>query len=132
MTAVDTNIIIRFLVRDDEAQAEAVRQYLKRAENAGNTVFIPLLVLLETLWVLESAYDKTRTEILGAIRDMRLMPVFEFEADEVIEHLLADGEKYKADLSDILIAHSARASGCEKGITFDKAAARIPFFNSLT
>jgi predicted nucleic-acid-binding protein len=48
-----------------------------------------------------------------------------------VERLLADGAECSADLSDILIAQSARALGCESGITFDKGAAKLPFFNLL-
>jgi predicted nucleic-acid-binding protein len=131
MIAVDTNLIVRFLVRDDEKQAEAVRRRLKQAEERRERLMIPLLVLLETIWVLESAYDRTRSEILDAIRDMRQMPVFMFESDDVVERLLADGDKYKADLADILISQSAQAAGCESGLTFDKDAAKCPFFNLL-
>ena len=131
MIAVDTNVIVRFLVRDDDKQAETARRRLKRAEKSRERLLIPLLVVLETIWVLESAYDKARSEILDSIRDMRQMPVFEFEADEVVERLLADGAQHKADLADILIAHSAKAAGSDKGITFDKGAAKLPFFDLL-
>ena len=131
MIAVDTNIIVRFLVRDDEKQAEAVRGRLKQAEKNRERFLVPLLVILETIWVLESAYDKSRSEILDSIRDMRQMPVFDFEADAAVESLLRDGEKYKTELADILIAHSAQAAGCERGITFDKGAAKLPFFSLL-
>lgn len=131
MIAVDTNVIVRFLVRDDEKQAAAARKRLKRAEEDRERLFVPMLVVLETIWVLESAYNKSKSEILDSIRDMRQMPVFEFEADGVVERLLNDGTKYKADLADILIAHSAYASACDAGITFDKGAAKLPFFNLL-
>ncbi len=90
-----------------------------------------MLVALETIWVLQSAYDKTRAEILDAIQAMRQMAVFEFEADDVIEGLLTDGPKHQTDLSDILIARAASASGCDAGITFDKKASRLSFFNLL-
>jgi len=46
MIAVDTNIIVRFLVRDDEKQAEAVRKRLKQAEAQREHFKIPLLVVL--------------------------------------------------------------------------------------
>ncbi len=131
MTALDTNVIVRFLVRDDEKQAEAARKRLKQAETRRERLKIPLLVVLETIWVLESAYDKTRAEILDSIRDMRQMPVFDFEADSAIEGLLKDGPKYRADLADIMIAHAAEAIGCDAGITFDKGAAKLPFFGLL-
>lgn len=131
MIAVDTNVIVRFLVRDDESQAELVRNRLKQAESRRERLKIPLLVLLETIWVLESAYNKTRHEILDAIRAMRQMPIFDFEKDGVVEGLLNDGPAYKADLADIIIAHSAAATGCTAGITFDKGAAKLPFFDQL-
>jgi predicted nucleic-acid-binding protein len=131
MIAVDTNILVRFLVRDDEKQAATARMYIKEAEVRRERLKIPLLVVLETIWVLESAYDKSRSEILDAIRDMRQMPVFDFEADRVIEGLLIDGPQHKADLADIMIAYAAEAAGCEAGITFDKGAARLSFFSLL-
>lgn len=131
MIAIDTNVVVRFLVRDDEKQAEWVRRRLKQAEERQERLLIPLLVLLETVWVLESAYDKTRFEILDAIRDLRQMSILEFESDEVVERLLAEGAESNADLSDILIAQSAQAFGCESAVTFDKAAAKFPFFRLL-
>ena len=132
MTAADTNVIIRFLVRDDKKQAKLVYRRLKQAESDGTQLFISIAVVLEMIWVLESAYDKSRTEILKAISDMRQMPVFSFEKDEVIERLVNDGQRFsKADLSDILIAHTAQSCGCSKGDTFDKGAATLPFFALL-
>jgi predicted nucleic-acid-binding protein len=132
LTAADTNVIIRFLVRDDEKQAKLVYRRLKQAEADRTQLFISIAVVLETIWVLESAYGKSRTEILNAISDMRQMPVFSFEKDEVIERLVNDGQRFKkADLSDILIAHTAQSCGCGKGDTFDKGAATLPFFSLL-
>jgi predicted nucleic-acid-binding protein len=131
LIAVDTNVVVRFLVRDDEKQAAAALKRFKQAERERERLFVPLLVVLETIWVLESAYDKSRSEILDSIRDMRHMPILKFEADRVIEGLLSDGRNEKADLADILIAHSAQASGSDAGITFDKGAAKLPFFKLL-
>ena len=126
MTGVDTNVIVRFLVRDHREQAEAVYLRLKKAEKDKEAIFVPILVTLETIWVLQCAYGKTRPEILDSIRDMRQMPVFEFEADSVIENFLEEGYRSKTDLADILIVCSAKANGCEDFVTFDKAAAKLP------
>jgi len=131
MIALDTNVIVRFLVRDDEKQAKAAYKCLKQAEKDRERLFIPLVVLLETIWVLESAYDKSRADVLDAIQDMRRMTVLEFEKDEVVERVLTDGRNSKADLADILIAHSAQSCGCDAGITFDKGAAKLSFFSLL-
>ena len=131
MIALDTNIIVRFLVRDDKKQANAVYRRFKQAEADHATFFVPLVVVLETIWVLESAYDKYRGEILDALADMRSMPILRFEKDEVLQRLLAEGRSGNADLADLLIAHSAHSCGCEAGLTFDKQAARLSFFTIL-
>lgn len=132
MTAVDTNILVRFLVRDDERQAQAVYRRFKRAESSGERFFIPLLVVLETIWVLESVYEKERTAILNAFQSLRRMPIIEFERDPVVDRFLAEGRAGRVDLSDILIAGAAEECGCKEGITFDKGAAKLPFFTLLT
>ncbi|MFN2273475.1 MAG: PIN domain-containing protein [Anaerolineales bacterium] len=131
MIALDTNVIVRFLVRDDEVQAQAARARLAQAETKRERLLIPLLVILETIWVLESAYGKSRTAILDAIEDLRHMSIIELEADDIIARLLADGRKYKADLADILVAHAAQSSGCDSVLTFDKTAAKLPYFTLL-
>jgi len=129
--AIDTNVLVRFLVRDDEKQAQAVYKRLKQAEKARESLFVPLVVLLETIWVLESAYDKSRAEVQDAIRDMRRMPVFELEKDDAVERMLSDKEAGKTDLADLLIVHAAKSCGCDAGITFDKRAARHSFYRLL-
>ncbi|MBM4163514.1 MAG: type II toxin-antitoxin system VapC family toxin [Lentisphaerae bacterium] len=132
MIALDTNILVRFLVRDDETQAHLVYARFKRAESARETLFVPLVVLLETFWVLESAYDKTRTEILDALEDLKNMPILKFEKDQVLHRLLFEGRKNQLDVSDLLIALSAQSCGCTEGLTFDKKATSFPFFRLLT
>jgi len=131
LTALDTNVLVRFLVRDDERQAQAAYRLFKRAEAAGETLFVPLVVLLETIWVLESAYDRPRGEILDAVEALRRMPVVEFEKDDAVGGWLSDGRAGKADLSDLLVARAALACGCPSGVTFDRGAARLPFFALL-
>ena len=131
MIALDTNVIVRFLVRDDETQAMAAFRRLKKAERDRERLFVPLVVALETIWVLDSAYGKSREEVLDSIQAMRRMRVLAFEQDDVIGRLVSEGRHGKADLADILIALSAQSSGCDGGLTFDRAAAKLPFFRLL-
>jgi len=67
MPGIDTNVLVRFLVRDDEAQFEKARRLIKREVGAGENVFVNLLVLLETEWVLRSRYFLRKTEIIDAL-----------------------------------------------------------------
>ncbi len=128
MKALDTNILIRFLVRDDEKQAQAVYRLFKNTETRRDTLFVPLLVVLETIWVLEAVYDVGREDILDAFETLLLMPLFVFEDQQAIRAFIASAKDAKADLSDLLIAASASFSGCDSILTFDKTASKIPLF----
>ena len=131
MKAIDTNILVRFLVRDDEKQARLVYRRLKSAEAKKEVLLVPLLVVLETIWVLESIYDESRNDILESLDELILMPVFQFETLDVIQGLIISAQETKLDLSDLLIAHSAKHVGCESVITFDKGAAKSALFEIL-
>jgi predicted nucleic-acid-binding protein len=130
--ALDTNIIVRFLVRDDEHQAERVYNLFKAAESAKENFYVPLLVMLETIWVLEAVYKISRTEIIDAIHDILYLPLLKFEAQAALKRLLDNSKENTADLSDILIACSARLPGCEAVLTFDKKAVESRLFELLT
>ncbi len=132
MMAVDTNLLIRFLTRDDESQARAVYSLFKRAGESREPLWVPLLVVLETIWVLESAYGKSRSEVLLGLEDLAGLSALKFEREPVIRALIVEGRRSKCDLSDLLIALSAQASGCETVFTFDRKALQSPLFRSLT
>ena len=68
MNAFDTNIVVRILVDDDPKQSATARA----AVEAGG--FISKTVVLETVWVLESAYGFERDLILGALLDLAALP----------------------------------------------------------
>jgi predicted nucleic-acid-binding protein len=61
MRAVDTNLLVRLLVRDDEAQLSAAEVFVE------NGAWVSHLVLAETLWVLEAVYQRTPSQIANAI-----------------------------------------------------------------
>jgi predicted nucleic-acid-binding protein len=124
-------ILVRFLVRDDEKQARLVYRRLKSAEAKKEALLVPLPVVLETIWVLESIYDESRNDILESLDELILMPVFQFETLDVIQGLITSAQETKLDLSDLLIAHSAKHVGCESVITFDKGAAKSALFEIL-
>ncbi len=128
MKAIDTNILIRFLIGDDELQAKKVYTIFKKAESEKKELFVPLLVILEMVWVLESVYDIPRAEILDSINDLLAMPIFKFDQLSTLQQFTHSAQGNKIDLSDLLIAHSTKANGCETVITFDKKASKFLLF----
>ena len=131
MKAVATNVLVRFLVRDDDRQADQVYRSFKKAETEKTVFFVPLLVVLETLWVLESVYEISRQESVDSIGELLLMPILQFETPSVLVEFVAAARETSLDLTDLLIAHSARRSGCEGVVTFDRRAAKSEFFELL-
>ena len=128
MKAIDTNILIRFLIGDDELQAKKVYTIFKKAESEKKELFVPILVILEMVWVLESVYDIPRSEILDSINDLLLMPIFKFDQLPALQQFVHSAQGNTYDLSDLLIAHSAKTNGCETVITLDKKVSKFQLF----
>jgi len=124
MKALDTNVLIRFLVRDEEKQARTVYESFKKAEAEKYVFFVPLLVVLEAIWVLEAVYAINRSDLLDAINELLLMPILQFEAQTAIRKFLSSGYESNIDLPDLLIAYSAETAGCDCVLTFDRKASR--------
>jgi len=131
MKALDTEVLVRFLVKDDERQASAAYEIFKQAETDKQVFFVSLLVVLETVWVLEAVYSVERKEILQVIDELVSMPILEFEAQPVIRRVLSSAKDSNTDLSDFLIAHSAADAGCECVLTFDKRASKHDLFELI-
>ena len=87
-----------------------------------------MLVVLKLIWVLESVYKISGSEILESISELRLMPILKFEHQSVLQQFINAGQGNKYDLSDLLIVHSAKEQGCEAVLTFDKKASQYQLF----
>ena len=97
MKALDTNVIVRFLVRDDERQAQIVYRIFKQVESNKEVLFVPLLVVIETIWVLESVYEISRQEILESMHDLLLMPILEFESQSAVQSFVSSAQETKIE-----------------------------------
>lgn len=128
MLGIGTNVLIRFLVRDDAAQFEKARRLIRREVALGHRVFVSQLVLLETEWVLRSRYDLPKAQIIEAISGMLDAADVQFENEPVIEEVLFVWKDNAADFADCLIAAQNRRLGCRATATFDVKAARLPGF----
>jgi len=128
MIGLDTNVLVRFLVRDDEAQYERVRRLIPREAQAGEPACISLIVLLETEWVLRSRYQLSKAEILSAFSDLLSAADLTFEDEAAIEEALYVWQDSGAQFADCLIGARYRALGCQTTATFDRVALKLPGF----
>lgn len=128
MLGLDTNVLVRFLVRDDEAQFEKARKLIRRETVAGRRVFVSQLVLLETEWVLRSRYALPKNLIIEAISGLLDATDIRFEDEAAIEEALFTWKDTSADFADCLIGAQNRRLGCRATATFDIKAAKLPGF----
>ena len=128
MLGVDTNVLVRFLVRDDETQFEKARRLIKREVAAGRGVFVSHLVLLETEWVLRSRYGLPKNLISEAISGLLDATDVRFEDEPSIEEALFTWKDANADFADCLIGARNLRLGCRATATFDAKASRLPGF----
>jgi len=128
MLGIDTNILVRFLVQDDESQFEKARKLIKREVAAGSRVFVNQLVLMETEWVLRSRYSVPKNQIIGAISGLLDASDVQFEDEPAIEEAIFIWKESTADFADCLIGAKNRRLGCRATATFDLKASKLPSF----
>jgi predicted nucleic-acid-binding protein len=128
MIGLDTNVLVRFLVRDDEDQFERARKLIRREVQHGQPVRISLLVLLETEWVLRSCYKLSKPEILVTFSELLSAVDMSFEDEPSIEEALFVWKDSSAQFADCLIGARHRVLGCTATATFDVDALKLPVF----
>ena len=127
MTGVDTNVLARYLLRDDAAQAARAAQELERDDR----FFIGIIVLCELVWVLETGYNVRRSEIATAIEKILATAQFEVEDKDLALSALQDFRRTLADFSDCLIGRRNRAVGVAETVTFDRTLKGLEGFRLL-
>lgn len=131
MLGIDTNVLVRFLVRDDEVQYEKARRHIKRAIDAEEDIFVSLMVLLETEWVLRSCYGLKKSEIVKALSGLLDAAEAQLEDEAAVEESLFIWKKSGADFADCLIGAHNRRLGCRATATFDDKAMQLAAFVAL-
>ena len=130
MIAVDTNILVRLLVKDDEKQTRKVVQLLSRLDGDAERAYVSDIVVCEVVWVLRSAYGFDKRQIVGALRGLFAARQLAFESPDSLLRALSAFEAGRGDLSDYIIGEHARAAGARVVFTFDKALQKDDLFAS--
>lgn len=122
MIAVDTNVLVRVLV-DEPSQPGHIAAARALVSKAGE-VFVPLVVLVETVGVLESAYDLPKSDVVQALEHLLANAAFTLEDPQRCDAALRLFRESAADFSDCLILADCRSRGLPLH-TFDKRLAKL-------
>jgi predicted nucleic-acid-binding protein len=120
MRAVDTNVLVRLLTRDDEEKTAAAEAFVAPG------AWVSQVVLVETLWVLESVYDVDaggRARAVEMLLEHRELTV---QDPDVVERALGHFRKRPSlGFSDCLALESARKAGHQPLGTFDRELGKV-------
>lgn len=125
MAALDTNVLIRFLVQDDAAQCAAALALIRGAVEDEQTLFVPITVTLEMEWVLRSRYRFDKPAVLQAVALLLSTAELSFESETALEVALAHYKDSAADFADCLHTALAVQAGEAPLWTFDRAAGQL-------
>lgn len=126
MPALDTNVLVRHIVRDDAAEFAAAGRLIRRGIAEGKTLHVPVTVFLELEWVLRSSFGFRKGEVVRTLSALLSAAELSFESETALELALARYAESSADFPDCLHVALAIQAGHPPLWTFDKGAARIP------
>lgn len=121
MIGIDTNVLLRYLLRDDESQFVLAEHVFNSLEPA-TPGFITHVTLAEVYWVLTRSVHVARSQALAVIRQLVHTDSLEFEDGETVVRALGLAEQ-GADFPDALIQGSMEMFGASETVTFDRHAA---------
>jgi predicted nucleic-acid-binding protein len=128
MIGLDTNILARYLAQDDAVQSSKSQQIIERQLSEDNPGFISVIVMVETVWVLDRAYKLSALEIAEAVEGILQTEVLVVEKEQEVFTAMTMLRQGLGSFADALIAQLGSRAGCSKTLTFDRKAARLPGF----
>jgi len=128
MIGLDTNILLRYLVKDDLVQWERATRFISTRCTIENPGFIDRIALCEMVWVLTRGHGYGRADIVRVVGRLLASPELLLEDEELVRDALQSYERSGIDLSDALMAKVNLAHGCGATATFDRRAAKMDGF----
>jgi len=123
MIGFDSNVLVRYLVKDDPHQAQLALAIV-RSRTALDPGWVSLPVLMELVWVLEHSYKQNKPALIHVVERLLGSQDIVLEREAVVAGALRMFSSGSAGFSDCVIALLARAAGCDRVVTFDRFAAR--------
>lgn len=135
MIGVDTNVLLRWLVRDQligEAEFDQQQALSSLFESGDEQLFINEIVVAEIAWVLKQRAKLPKAQIVDVIDGLLNMERMVVKDKEILLAALDRYSQFPGDFSDHLIGEVNTRNGCRTTLTFDKAAAKSEHFTELT
>jgi len=120
MIALDTNVIARYLLEDDDKQLKRATEVIEKHAIKKEGCFISLVVLCELVWVLKSCARISKATIVKVIHELLATNGFVIEQESVAYSAISRFKDGKGDFSDYIISEVANTANVKNTYTFDK------------
>jgi predicted nucleic-acid-binding protein len=123
MIGVDTNVLVRFFVRDDMRQGASAERFMNE-RTTDDPAFVSVVAIVELAWALEQIYQYQRQQIVSAVALLLGSGNVVVEDEELVKAAIAEVSAVNITVVDCLIARIALEAGATSTVTFDRDAAR--------
>ncbi|HMD31330.1 MAG TPA: type II toxin-antitoxin system VapC family toxin [Candidatus Acidoferrales bacterium] len=125
MIGLDTNILVRYLTQDDPIQSRKATEIIERRLTEENPGFVSIVAMVETVWVLDRAYQLSPQEIAATVERILQVDVLVVENEREVFTAMTALKKGQGLFADALIAELDARAGCSCTLTFDRKALRL-------
>jgi predicted nucleic-acid-binding protein len=131
MIGLDTNVLVRYIMQDDAKQSPKATRLIESltSEQPG---FVPLVAVVELVWVLSSSYGLKRDQLVEALGLLLRSKEIVVDGADVVLQAQRRFTQGGADFADCLIERIAQAHGCQATMTFDTGAAKAAGMTLVT
>ena len=130
MIGLDTNVLVRYLTQDDPVQSLKATELIEGRLSERNPGFVSIVAMVETVWVLERAYELASQVVAEAVERMLQIDVLMVEHEQEVFAAMVALKEGRGSFSDAVIAALGAKAGCAHTVTFDRKAMRLPGFQS--
>ena len=132
MIGIDTNVIVRLIVNDDERQSRAAERFIREHGGSGTPCYVSDVALIETVWVLQTVYGYDRSMVADALAGILEAEQLQFDSPIDVAAAVEDFRHGRAEFADCLIGRINLLAGCSHTVTFGRKAAKLAGFKLLT
>ncbi len=124
MIGLDTNVLARYVMQDDPRQSSRATRLIESlsAEAPG---FVPVVTLVELVWVLSGSYGLNRAQVATVLETLLRSRELVIDRAELVAQALSRFGSAGVDFADALIERICAMAGCEATMTFDSGAAKL-------
>ena len=128
MIGLDTNVLVRYLVQDDPVQSAKATAVIEQQLTEDDPGFVSIVAMVETAWVLDTAYGFAPAAIAVAIERLLQIDVLVVQDEQAVFTAMRALKRGLGSFADALIGALGAKAGCSRTLSFDRAALRLPGF----